>query len=121
MEDLRILDRYRDTSARVVAMYGNTGDHTCGVFNVPSPIDGVRLHVVASAGGGWDHVSVSRPNRCPNWPELECVKRLFFKADETAMQLHVPWAAHINRHPYCLHLWRPHHVEIPRPPQLMVG
>lgn len=121
MDDLRILDRYRDTSARVVAMYGNTGDHTCGVFNVPSPIDGVALHVVASAGGGWDHVSVSRPNRCPNWPELECVKRLFFKADETAMQLHVPPAAHINRHPYCLHLWRPHHVEIPRPPQLMVG
>jgi hypothetical protein len=32
------------------------------------------------------------------------------------MQLHVPVSDHINRHPYTLHLWRPHALEIPRPP-----
>jgi len=69
----------------------------------------------------WDHVSVSRANRCPNWPEMEHVKRLFFQDTETAMQLHVPAADHINNHPYCLHLWRPHGVEIPRPPAIFVG
>jgi hypothetical protein len=88
---------------------------------VPSPIDKAELHVVASAGEGWDHVSVSRANRCPNWPEMEHVKRLFFKDDETAMQLHVPPSEHISHCGTCLHLWRPHDVEIPRPPAIFVA
>jgi len=66
------------------------------------------MRVMASAGMGWDHVSISRQNRCPNWPEMEHIKRLFFRDDETAMQLHVPPSDHISIHPYCLHLWRPH-------------
>jgi hypothetical protein len=33
----------------------------------------------------------------------------------------VPIVEHINCHPYCLHLWRPHNVEIPRPPSWMVA
>jgi hypothetical protein len=41
--------------------------------------------------------------------------------DETAMQLHVPVTEHLNCHKYCLHLWRPHGVEIPRPPGWMVA
>lgn len=91
------------------------------MFRLTSPIDGGVLTVVASSGDGWDHVSVSRTNRCPNWPEMEFVKRRFFKDDETAMQLHVPEADHVNFHPFCLHLWRPYDVEIPRPPEWMVG
>jgi len=66
---------------------------------------------------GWDHVSVSRTSRCPNWPEMEFVKRKFFEDNETAMQLHVAIADHINMHPYTLHLWRPHNAEIPMPPK----
>ncbi len=121
MRNLSLLDMYRVTDARVIEMYGNVGDDTCGVFETPSPIDKYPLHIVASAGLGWDHVSVSRHNRCPNWPEMEHVKRLFFKDDETAMQLHVPPNDHISFHPYCLHLWRPTEQEIPRPPGWMVG
>lgn len=68
---------------------------------------GNRLRVIASDGLGWDHVSVSRPDRCPTWDEMAFVKKQFFHADETVMQLHVPEAAHINCHPFCLHLWRP--------------
>lgn len=92
-----------------------------GAFKVPHFLTGVTLAVVASNGGGWDHVGVSLPKRCPNWLEMEHVKRLFFKDDETAMQLHVPPSDHINRHPFCLHLWRPQNEEIPRPPGFMVG
>lgn len=92
-----------------------------GAFKIASPIDGALMSVLAVNGEGWDHVSVSRANRCPNWPEMEHVKHLFFMNDETAMQLHVPPADHINIHPYCLHLWRPHEVMIPRPPSWMVG
>lgn len=121
MRNLHVLDCYRDVSADVIRLYGSTGDDTCGVFVVPSKIDGGDLRIIASAGGDWDHVSVSRANRCPNWPEMEQVKRLFFQDAETAMQLHVPASDHINCHPHCLHLWRPQKAEIPRPPGIFVG
>lgn len=121
MRNLHLLDTYRDTSRQVVRYYGHIGDETCGVFAVPSPIDGGELCVIASSGAGWDHVSVSRRNRCPNWPEMDYVKRLFFRDDECAMQLHVPVADHISVHPNCLHLWRPLKEDIPRPPAWTVG
>ncbi len=97
------------------------GDETCGAFKIESPIDGAHLRVIASCGAGWDHVSVSRKNRTPNYPEMVFVKNLFFRDDETVMELHVPSADHVNLHPNCLHLWRPQNVEIPRPPAWMVG
>src|SRR4051812_5832078 len=78
-----------------------------GVFMMVSVIDGGDLRIIATSAEGWDHVSVSRRNRCPNWYELEQVKRTFFKEDETAVQYHVPPAEHINNNEHCLHLWRP--------------
>lgn len=111
MKNLTELDQFRDSSAAVIRHFGTAGDSTCGVFFPNS-----QLKVIASSGEGWDHVSVSRRDRCPSWEEMEFVKRLFFKDDETAMQLHVPPTKHINNHPYVLHLWRPQGVEIPLPP-----
>lgn len=116
MRNLHILGIHK---YRVVTRLG-VGDETCGTFIVPSPIDGQQLRIIASSGAGWDHVSVSRAKRCPNWPEMEHVKRLFF-GDEVVMQLHVPSADHVNLHEFCLHLWRPQEQEIPRPPAWMVG
>lgn len=49
------------------------------------------------------------------------IKDLFFGPNECVMQLHPPKSEYINNHPYCLHLWRPQNIEIPRPPQIMVG
>jgi len=121
MRNLNLLNIYRDEPPALLAMWGAPGDDTCGSFAVPSPIDRAFIRVIASSGEGWDHVSVSRRNRCPNWTEMEHIKRLFFKDDETAMQLHVPPSDHVNCHPYCLHLWRPQGIEIPRPPSIMVG
>lgn len=105
---------------RVVHPTAGEGDETCGAFYLPSPIDGAGMGVIASSEKGWDHVSVSRKNRCPNWPEMEHVKRLFFRVEEAAMQLHVPEEDHINVHPYCLHIWRPQMEQIPMPPSFMV-
>lgn len=121
MRDLRELEHYRQRGATVAEFYGWEGDATCGAFTVPSVVDRQPLFVVASSDEGWDHVSVSRRTRCPNWIEMEQVKRLFFRDDETAMQLHVPPAEHVNAHAYCLHLWRPLDQEIPRPPAIFVG
>lgn len=92
-----------------------------GMFAIASPSYKVILRAIVSNGDGWDHVSVSTAVRCPTWEEMEFVKRFFFKDDEVAMQLHVPPSDHINVHPYCLHLWRPHDVAIPLPPKEFVG
>lgn len=121
MRNLHQFDQYRRIDRWVMEHWGWAGDHTAGMFSVPSPTDGKAIAVVASSGEGWDHVSVSRPNRCPNWPEMKFIASLFFEDDETAMQLHVPSSDHINNHPYCLHWWRPQNSEIPRPDAIMVG
>ena len=117
MRNLHELDRWRLRDERVLARYGNYGDGICGVFKLISPTTRrLCLHVVASSDAGWDHVSVPHPKRVPDWAEMEHVKRAFFRDDETAMQLHVPPARHINVHPNCLHLWRPIDQDIPLPP-----
>lgn len=118
MRDLRVLARFAIVHPTLGAP---EDDGTGGAFMVPHPGTGVVLGVIASSGMGWDHVSVSLPKRCPNWTEMEFIKRLFFREEETAMQLHVPPAEHISVHPFCLHIWRPQDREIPLPPAFMVG
>ena len=116
------VDRWRDRSEACRSFYGGIGDETCGCFVVPSPIDGAGLRIVASQGMGWDHVSVSRKNRCPNWTEMEFIKRLFFAPHEICMQLHVAESEHLSLHPYCLHIWRPNDgTTIPLPPSETVA
>lgn len=118
------VERYRWASAPGwESAYGDD----FGVFQIPSPVSGQMLRVLVSAANTdaglapWDHVSVSLPNRCPNWPEMESIKRLFFRDDEAAMQLHPPLSDYRSHHPYCLHIWRPADIEIPLPPGIMVA
>lgn len=119
MRDLTLLDEWRRSDLEE-ALYGARGDAGNGVFHLPHPATGVTLRCIASNGGGWDHVSVSLLNRCPNWPEMAHIARMFFCDDEYSMQLHVPPTQHINRHPYTLHIWRPQLQNIPTPPQVFV-
>lgn len=91
-----------------------------GRFLVKLPRNQV-LRVIASDQMGWEHVSVSRADRCPSWEEMCQVKALFWSDEDCVMQLHPPKADWISNVEYCLHLWRPVGVEIPRPPSLMVG
>ncbi len=79
------------------------------------------LRIIASWGGGWEHVSVSRKDKCPSWAEMDHVKRLFWDDEETVMQLHPPRSQWVNNYPHCLHLWKPIGQEIPLPPTEMVG
>jgi hypothetical protein len=92
---------------------------TYGAARVPGPFR--PLMVVFSDGLGWDHVSVSTANRCPNWDEMCFVKQLFWSPDDVVMQLHPAASEYVNEHPYCLHLWRPQGVTLPTPPAIMVG
>lgn len=96
-----------------------------GLFIIPGPYKR-ELRVIASSGDAelgilWEHVSVSTVGRCPNWPEMDLIKRLFWDDEETVMQLHPPRSQWINQHPFCLHLWKPIGQEIPLPPPETVG
>lgn len=121
MRNLYELDSYRLVTPEIIERFGWSGDDTCGYFSVPSKIDRAPLRVIASCALGWDHVSVSRKNRCPNWPEMDQIKRLFFKPFEVAVQFHVAESEHINIHPHCLHLWRSWDQQYELPDPIMVG
>lgn len=69
----------------------------------------------------WEHVSVSTRFRAPYWAEMCMVKELFWDAEDTVMQLHPPKSEWRNLHEFCLHLWRPIGIEIPRQPNLTVA
>lgn len=93
-----------------------------GLFWVPIKLGAAPLRVIASRLHGWEHVSVSLPDRCPTWIEMSFVKDQFWSDDDCVMQLHPPKDDYVNCHPYCLHLWRPYEAaEIPRPPSMLVG
>jgi hypothetical protein len=86
---------------------------------------GSDLRVIATDGEGhapiWEHVSVSLPNRCPNWEEMSYIKGLFWAENETVVQFHPRKDQYVNKHPHCLHLWRQPGVELTLPPMEYVG
>lgn len=67
---------------------------------------GQQVQVVASIDGSWEHVSVSRRDRCPTWDEMCQVKDLFWDDEDCVVQYHPPKSSYVNLHPFCLHLWR---------------
>ena len=77
--------------------------------------------MIASEEMGWEHVSVSRSDRSPTWEEMCQVKDLFWDDTDCVIQYHPPKSDYVNNHPYCLHLWRPIGIELPRPPSFFVG
>jgi hypothetical protein len=119
MRNLKLLDRYRQVKAGI-ELYGFAGDETCGIFIFQSPRDGLNLMVIASCGEGWEHVSVSRRDRCPDWHEMDYIAKTFFKEDETVVQYHVPLKEGVNVCDTALHLWRPQEQEILKPPTWMI-
>ena len=93
-----------------------------GVFLVRSPTsNNQNMAVICSNGEGWDHVSISLSNRCPNWEEMNHIKNLFFKEEETVIQFHPKKSEYVNKCRNCLHLWRDQKNEHKLPPQIMVG
>jgi hypothetical protein len=120
------LEPYRVTTGPFGSARGFPG----GAFRVPLP-SAQLVVLVASAGLGpvdsapglrnWDHVSVSVIDRCPTWGEMEQVRRLFFRPEETVVQFHPPLADYRNQDPYVLHMWRHATKAFPRPPGLAVG
>ena len=77
------------------------------------------LGAILSVGGGWDHIAVSYIARTPTYQEMKLVKRLCFRDDEWAYELHPPPDKYVSIHGNALHLWRPQE-EPWRPPPIDV-
>jgi hypothetical protein len=107
--------RVRKGLAATDERYGNNGAFICIVRHRQ------KLNVIASEGMGWQHVSVSRVDRCPTWEEMCQVKDIFWDDTDCVVQYHPPKSNYVNNHPYCLHLWRPIGIELPRPDSIFVG
>ena len=90
-----------------------------GAFKIPLPKVAI---VIASDGIGWEHVSVSFPDKkMPTWEVMCKIKDIFWDEEDLVVQYHPPKSEHINNHPGCLHLWRPTGQQMPSPPNLAVG
>lgn len=59
--------------------------------------------------------------RCPTWEEMCMVKDIFWGEEECVVQFHPPRSEYVNRHPYCLHLWKKIGEEYETPPKEYVG
>lgn len=95
--------------------YGNNGAFILGLLHKQI------LFAIASDGEGWEHVSVSRKDRCPTWEEMCQAKDMFWGPEDCVIQFHPPKADYVNCHPFCLHLWRSTEHEQHRPPAIFVG
>ena len=115
----RVPNKYRVTTGK---MGSTDAIGNAGAFIIPIPHSNISYCVIASDGGGWDHVSVHIDGlaRAPLWSEMCTIKALFWDAEDCVMQLHPPESEYINCHPYTLHLWRPQGKIIPRPPVVFV-
>lgn len=96
------------------ASYGNNGH-----FNITLKSQ-KKCFAIASDGMGWEHVSVSMPNRSLTWDEMCEIKDLFWEKDEWVVQYHPAESEYVKNHPTCLHLWKPIEAVMPTPLKIMV-
>jgi hypothetical protein len=57
-----------------------------GAFMIP--FESFTLRVIASDGMGWEHVSVSLPNRTPNWRAMCFMTDVFGDAEDVMIKYH---------------------------------
>lgn len=104
-------------SKRVVVL-DKWNDGFCGWIY----LGGWEGSVVATTGGGWEHVSVCpRKKKVPTWDDMCNLKNIFFYEDETCVQFHPCKKDYVNNLENCLHLWRYTAGVMPTPPRIFVG
>jgi hypothetical protein len=118
MKDLTCIEQYR-LRDRERLIYGANGDSGNGIFKVF--VSGKSFICIASNGGGWDHISITRNNgKLPTWEEMCAIKDIFFDEEEVVVQYHPKKSEYVNIHEGCLHLWKPTIAQMPTPPKIFV-
>ena len=115
----RVPEKFRVRTGRIASYetFGNNGAFELTLRTPGKP----RLFAIASDQAGWEHVSVSRKDRCPTWDEMCAVKDLFWTEEDAVVQFHPPRSDYVNNHPFCLHLWKPAGGSLLLPPSILVG
>ncbi len=119
--DWQHLEAFRKTDGHMASPEGAR----FGAFYFP--IGTTQIIAIASDGSDevpWEHVSLRardhKGERTPSWSEMCKVKDLFWDDTECVVQYHPPKEDYVNHHKCVLHLWRPLHQEMPRPPKIAV-
>ena len=102
-------------------LISNIGEDGLAAFLIPPTIKAGTAFIIASWGGGWEHVSVSLSKRCPTWDEMCMIKEIFWREDEWCCEFHPAESDYVNNDPHCLHIWKPIGQDLPTPPSWMVG
>lgn len=82
---------------------------------------GKWLNFIFSYQMGWEHLSVSMPNKTPSWDQMCMMKDIFWGEDEACVEYHPRKQDYVNNHPHCLHIWKPTEEHLPTPPSILVG
>lgn len=114
--NFKILDNYRVKLGR----YGTKDGDDFGAFKIPFKSFILTVICAPMKASGWEHVSVSLENRCPNWEEMSYVKSLFWNEDQTCVQFFPKKSEYVNNCEHCLHIWR-HKSGHELPPSILVG
>lgn len=120
LEMFKVPEKYRIKNPLNEKYASSEADGNNGQFRIKTHRMKRTVHVQASDGGGWEHVSVSLHDRCPTWTEMCIVKDLFWGEEDCVVQFHPPKTNYVNKHKFCLHLWRKIGSEFELPPTLMV-
>lgn len=123
----KVPNEYRIRTHPVLGSDDSVGNY--GAFQFFSTIDpSCSIMCIASAGDddGWEHVSVSvrrstNKGRMPNWYEMCQVKSIFWDDEDCVIQFHPPKSVYVNTHPGVLHLWRQVGINLPTPPEELIG
>lgn len=82
---------------------------------------GKWLNFIFSYQLGWEHLSVSMPNKTPSWDQMCMMKDIFWGEEEACIQYHPRKEDYVNNHKHCLHIWKPTEEPLPIPPSILVG
>lgn len=105
-------------NSRIIAIQTGSDGGCCEIY-----LNGIKAEpatVIWSNGMGWEHVSVSYRKRCPTWEEMCEIKSMFWNPEEVVVQYHPRESEYVNRHPFCLHLWRKCGEDFETPPMICV-
>lgn len=98
-------------------------EHGSDGFRCEICIGGWVGTLIFSWGCGWEHVSVSpyATRLTPSWKDMCDIKDIFFKDEESVIQIHPPKDMYVNNKSNCLHMWRCKYQEMILPPSVLVG
>lgn len=96
----------RLANGRVLVISGQLGDAGYRWYCEP-----MKLNVIASlddtpAYGPLYHVSLSHPNKLPDWETVRLVRDAYFPADVDVMMVLPREEDYVNFHQYTFHLWQ---------------